>query len=586
MRNQLPPVGGFRLRRAIGGLLLLAVIFVGRLVDLQVVESATLNKLSYDKRSVSTEVKAPRGRILDSEGKVLAETVYYYDVNVDPTLVGPFSRTVNNQTSDVSVETARTELSSLLGVSESELSTKLQGTSHYSNLAKSISPAIWRKVKALDIPWVFSESKPHRVYPNGAVAGNLLGFVGKDGEPLEGLEVTMNACLAGQNGEESYEAGVDGIKIPASTQVTKPAIAGKDVVLTINSDLQYYAQQVMTKYVQKEKADWGSAVVIEVKTGKILVAAESPTVDPNEYWKSDAADRGSRIFRALFEPGSTLKTVTAATAVDQGVANPESHVTAPYILKVLNGQETIKDSHQHPTQKLTLTGVLRDSSNTGIVQIGGQVSAETRYEYLKKFGLGQKTAVNFAGEEQGVLHNPKETDGLTNLVTMFGQGMSVTPIQTAMLYQTVANLGTRLSPTLVAGCQDDSGNLVATPTQAPVKVLSEASARSTISMLEKVVEYGGIGRTTKIAGYRSAGKTGTAQIKNGNGYGYRYAISFIGMVPAEDPQYVLAVTIYKPKTVSNSIGATPPWVAIMQQVLHEYRVPPSTTKSKDIVMDW
>lgn len=585
MRINMPQVGGYRLRRVVGVLVIFAVIFAIRLIDLQVVEFESINKISYDKRSVNTIVKAPRGRILDSQGNVLAETVYYYDVNIDPTLVGPFTRTIDNQTTEISVAQARTELAQVLGLTEVEIQKKFEGTSHYANLKKSVSPEVWRKVSALDIPWIFKESKPHRIYPNGAVAGNLLGFVGQDDEPLEGLEVSMNACLAGQDGTETYEKGEDGIKIPSSTQVTKPAVVGKDVVLTIDSDLQYYAQQVMTQYVKKEKAEWGSAVVIEVKTGKILAAAEAPTVDPNEYWKSAAADRRSRIFQAVFEPGSTLKTVTAATAIDQGVATPSTQVKAPYILKVL-GNLTIQDSHVHETQKLTLTGVLRDSSNTGIVQIGGKVSAQTRYVYLQKFGLGEKTSVNFAGESSGILHNPKETDGLTNLVTMFGQGMSVTPIQTAMLYQTIANQGVRLSPQLVAGCQSSDGTMVATPTKSPVTVISPSSARATIDMLEKVVEQGGIGRTAKIAGYRVAGKTGTAQIKNGSGYGYRYAISFIGMVPAEDPQYVLAVTIYKPKTVSNSIGATPPWVAIMQQVLHEYRVPPSTGKSANIPTEW
>lgn len=584
MRNQLPS-GGFRLRRVIGALCLLALVFVGRLVDIQVVEAGAINKVSFDKRSVSTEVTAPRGRILDSAGNVLAETIDYYDVNIDPTLVAPFSRALNNQSQQVSVEAAKAELADVLKLNQSDIATKFQGTSHYANLAKGVTPAVWRQIKALDIPWVFPATQPHRVYPNGAVAGNILGFVGRDGEPLEGLEVSMNACLAGQNGQETYEAGVDGIKIPASTQVTKQAIPGKDLVLTINSDLQYYAQQVMTKYVTKEKADWGSAVIIEAKTGKILAAAEAPSVDPNEYWKTDAADRSSRIFRALFEPGSTLKTVTAATAVDQGAATPATQVVAPAVLKVF-GNLNIKDSHNHPPAHLTLTGVLRDSSNTGIVQIGGIVSAQVRYEYFKKFGLGQVTGANFAGEEKGILHDPNSTDGFTNLVTMFGQGMSVTPIQTAMIYQTIANNGVRLAPQLVEGCESSDGNLIAAPTKPPVKVLEPATARSTIDMLEKVVEQGGIGKTTRIAGYRVAGKSGTAQIKNGNGYGFRYAISFIGMVPADNPQYVLAVTIYKPKTVSNSIGATPPWVAIMQQVLHAYRVPPSTTKSKDIPTTW
>jgi cell division protein FtsI (penicillin-binding protein 3) len=357
------------------------------------------------------------------------------------------------------------------------------------------------------------------------------------------------------------------------------------VVLSINSDLQYYAQQVMAQYVKSERADWGSAVIIEVKTGKILAAAEAPSVDPNVPGKSSAADRMARIFQAVFEPGSTLKTVTAATAVDVGMADPATRVVAPQKLKVL-GHLWIEDSHAHPAQKLTLTGVLRDSSNTGIVQIGIKVPKQVRYEYFRKFGLGQKTAVDFEGESSGIVHKPGDWDGLTNYTSQFGQGLAVTPIQTAMLYETIANQGVRTAPQLVLGCRKADGSLDAPSRPSPVRVLKAETARTVIDMLEKVVEDGPIGRTARVPGYRIAGKSGTAQIKEGAGYGYRYAISFIGMAPADNPKYVLSTTIYKPRTVSNSIGVTPPFKAIMEQILRTYRIPPSTTKSANIPTEW
>jgi cell division protein FtsI (penicillin-binding protein 3) len=531
-------------------------------------------------------VHAPRGRILDASGKVLAETVFRYDVNAAPDIVRPTLVTVNGQKVLKTVPEIVAMIAPILHLDPAEITQKITGTSKYANISKRVRAQTYRALRDLNISWLFFDPIAVRVYPNGALAGNLIGFVGSDGLPLAGLERTLNSCLAGTDGQETYERGaVDGIKIPTSTVVTKQAKPGQDVVLTINSDLQYFAQQVMAEYVKSERADWGSAVVIEVKTGKILAAAEAPSVDPNVPGKSAAADRMARIFQAVFEPGSTLKTVTAATAVDVGIANPATQVVAPQKLRVL-GNLWIQDSHVHPAQKLTLTGVLRDSSNTGMVQIGIKVPKTVRYDYFKKFGLGQKTAVNFEGESGGIVHTPDQWDGLTNYTSQFGQGLAVTPIQTAMLYETIANMGVRLAPQLVAGCRHADGSLATTSLPAPVSVLKPETARSVIDMLEKVVEQGPIGRTAQVPGYRIAGKSGTAQIKDGSGYGYRYAISFIGMVPADNPQYVLATTIYKPRTVSNSIGVTPPFKAIMEQIIRTYRVPPSTTKSANIPTEW
>lgn len=586
MRQQLPSIGGRRLRWVLLVLVCMMAAFALKLLQYQVIQAPEINKVSFQKRSIETTIPAFRGEIVDAAGNVLAKTVYSYDVNVDPSMVNPFTRTINNKDVEISVQQATQEISDLLKIDIAELSPKLIGTGRYANLAKGVDAGTYRKLRALDIPWVFYDAKPHRIYPNGAVAGNVLGFVGKDGEPLEGLELSMNSCLAGQDGIETYERGVDGIKIPQSAQKLKVAKDGSDLVLTINSDLQYYAQQVMTKYVNKYRANWGSAVIVEAKTGRILAAAEAPTVDPNVYWQSDDADRRSRIFQASFEPGSTMKSLTAATLLEEKQATPNSQVVAPYRLKVLNGTHTIKDSHGHPTTNWTLTGVLAESSNTGIVQLGEKVSAKTRYDYYRKFGLGDVTAVKFSGEAAGIVHKPSETDALTPINAMFGQGITVTPIQSAMIYQTLANKGVRLSPILVEGCKKADGELVTTPVNAPVQVVSAQTARTTIDMLENVVQQGSIGRYAKIPGYRVAGKTGTAEIQDGTGYGTLRAISFIGMAPAEDPQYVLAVTIYKARTVDSSLFAVPAWKEIMEQVLHVYRVPPSATKSPNLSVTW
>ena len=569
----------------------LALVFGGRLVDLQIVQAEAINAKSYSNRAVSRVLPSLRGDITDGTGAVLAHTVFKYDINAAPHIVAPFNREVNGQKVLISVEQAATELAALVGQTQPEVFAKLSGTAKYSQVAKAVEASVYRQIKELDIPWIYYDPRPARVYPNGAVAGGILGFLDPDGNPLEGIEVAQNACLAGKDGEETFEKGVDGIKIPSSAITTKAAVPGKTIKLNINADLQYFAQQILTANVAKLRADWGTAVVIEVKTGKVLVAADAPSYDPNEPGKSSVENRGSRVFRSAFEPGSTMKMVTAAISIDQGKATPESQFVAPYGMTIPGTGYRVTDSHMHPDEKLTTAGILRESSNTGAMKVGNLVPWQTRYSYLKKFGIGSMPGTGFPGESAGLLNSTTvwENDRIKRYVSNFGQGISVSPIQSAMMYQAVANQGVRLQPQLIEGCVDANGKVTkVTKDKAPVRVVSAETAKSTLDILEKVVEQGGIGKTAAVPGYRVGGKTGTAQIADPNTgrYGNLFAISFIGLAPIEDPQFVVAVTAYKSRTVSNSLGATPIFKAIMSQVLRTYRVPPSTTKSANIATEW
>ena len=565
--------------------IILVLVFIARLVWFQVANAESYRDEAREAIEVTRNIEAVRGDILDSEGNVLATTIFTWDVNIDPVNVGPVTLDIDGKQQAFTKEEIAAYLAGILKLKTKDVLAKMTGEGRYANLKQRATATQFTRIKNLDIPWVYFDRKQTRYYPQGAVAGNLVGFVGSDGSPLAGIERTMNSCLAGTDGKEMYEQGADLIKIPSSIRTITPVRDGSDVVLSINSDLQYSAQQEVAATVRRLQADWASAIVIEVKTGKILAAAEAPTVDPNKPGAVREQNRGSRIFQTAFEPGSILKPVAAATAVDTKKATPTTQVVAPDSLR-MPWVQYINDSNAHPPQKLTLAGVLAKSSNTGIIQIGGKVDSATRYEYMQKFGMGQKTGVNFEGESSGVLANYTTWDKMTDKAVMFGQGVSLTPIQTAAIFQTFANKGVRLPPALVTGCRDNDGNLTPTKVEPEVRVLSESSASQTIDMLEKVVEKGPIGRTAGIYGYRVAGKTGTAQIAEGKGYGKLYAVSFVGLAPAEDPKYVVAVTAYKSRTVSNSLGATPGFVAVMKQVLKTYGIPPSTTKSKNIPTEW
>lgn len=578
------------LSRRLGLFAFLLVALVGalgiRLVDFQVVRADEISKQSLESRSVTQTLTALRGEIRDASGQVMARTVFRYDVNAAPKNVGPVKTFVEGVRIERSVQDVSLELAKLLGLSLAELASKLEGNSEYSNLAKKVDAQTYNAIRDLEIPWIYFDKFADRLYPDGAVAGNLIGFVGSDGTPLAGLERQYNSCLAGIDGQETFERSREGVRIPTSNQTTQPTQHGGTLNLTIDANLQFFAQQVLANAVSKLSAEWATAIVIEVETGRILAAAEAPSVDPNDPGATSTLDRGSRIFQAAFEPGSIMKAITSAIVLDTGKAGERDTVIAPDYLDLDFPGGWIKDSFSHEDFTLTLAGVLRYSSNTGMSKFGIKVDSQTRYDYLKRFGFGATTPLRFEGESSGILHPAKEWDKMTNYATLYGQGISVTTIQMASAYQAIANDGVRLSPVLVDSCVKEDGTLYAATPQQSTRVIKKSTANLNLELMEKVVEFGGVGKNAQIDGYRVAGKTGTAQIQDGlGGYGERYAISFYGVAPVEDPKFVVGISIFRPLGETNSLQATPPFVAIMQQALKQYRIPPSTTSSRDIPSD-
>ena len=323
-------VRSLRARVSIAVLVIVALvgIFVVRLVDLQIVQAKDLNAASFSQRSDVVTTFGNRGSIVDANGVVLAGSVLRYTITASPRFAAPFSRTdaTTRAKSEVSVAEAATELATATGQPQADILSALttDPTSDYAVVAKSIDVDSYNAVRALKIPYLYYVAEQARTYPNGSVAGNIVGFVGSDGQAQAGTELKENACLAGKNGIESAQTGEDGVRLPGSTVQTQSAVNGGDVVLTLNSDLQYFAQQTLAQRVQQVGGESGTVVVTEVKTGKVLVAAEYPTVDPNNVDGTAANFRGSQIFTSTFEPGSTFKAFTAAALVDAGAATPET----------------------------------------------------------------------------------------------------------------------------------------------------------------------------------------------------------------------------------------------------------------------
>jgi cell division protein FtsI (penicillin-binding protein 3) len=584
--------GRRRIAVTICALVMIIGLFVVKLVDIQVVRADTLNAQSLGNRSVEDTLYGSRGDILSADGSMLAGAVIRYDVTLSPKNAAPWDRTVDGKETTVTVPEAAAEIGAVIGRSQAQVLAIISDAladnpdSDFAYVAKQVDVDAFRALDKLDIPWLYFKAHPSRVYPNGAVAGNLVGFVSSSGTAQAGLELGQDSCLAGENGTAVYERGGDGVPIPGSSVTTKPAQDGGDVLTTIDSDLQWYVQETLAGQAQATGAAWGTVVVQEAKTGKLLAVADYHSVDPNNVGASDAEDRGSRAFTASFEPGSTFKALTAASVIDAGKAGPRSQVVAPYRYKPGNGAD-VNDSEFHANENLTLTGVLIESSNTGMSKFGEKLTDKQRFDYMTRFGVGSKSEVGFPSEDPGILHPYQEWDAQTKYATTFGQGLTTTAIQIASIYQTIANDGVRMPVQLVEGCRAPDGTVTETPSTKGTRVISEAAAHETSDILENVYGHAWLRDVWKIPGYRVASKTGTAQMPDGHGgYSHGYLVSVSGYAPADDPEFVVSVSLADPVKMNSSAASAPIFQKVMSQVLKKYRAVPSGTAAPVLPATW
>ncbi len=569
------PVGSPRRRQTIVLGLMLAVlaVFGVRLVTVQGLQGEAIARAALDQRLFTVAIPGDRGEIVDANGVVLATSVERYDIVVNQRLIGQAMDTGVLDLADISDDAD--ELGALLGIPGPELGPRLLGDRGYVFLAKGVEPETYRKVMELGVTGVTGERTTERIYPAGTTAGNIVGFVGAEGEGLAGLEQTYDEQLRGTAGSRTYERGAAGQRIPTGQGEVVPAVPGRDVVLTIDSYLQYQVQSALDEQVRKTGARWGAVEVVDTRTGEILALADSHAVDPNDPGAVPATDRGSRASWAAYEPGSTAKVVTMAAILETGVASPTSQFVVPDVYEVPNGQ-SFKDSHPHPDLKLTLNGILAESSNTGTVMVGSQLPKQVRHDYLKKFGFGSPTSVGLPGEGSGILADADDWDGRSEYAVLFGQAVSVTTLQATQVFATIANGGVHVQPHLVRATVDADGVEHPNEDTETRRVISEETAQTLMTMLESAVRDG-TGGNAEVPGYRIAGKTGTAQAFEGGGV-VKNVASFIGVAPADDPHIVVNVVLYDPKSsIYGGSVAAPVFSEVTGYALQHLGVPPSDT---------
>ena len=567
-----------RIRKVVAIALVILMLFSLRLIDLQAVRAAGFVERAQNELTKSGTLLAPRGTIYDINGIELARSVSAINIAVDQLLIND-------------PQTAAKLVAPILGLTPEQLEPELTGVRRYVLIAKDVAPAIWREVNATISAYnssVMSESDgitkriggfvPERSfirdYPSGPLTASLVGIINDQGVGASGIESSLNPMLSGVNGKYLYANGRGSI-IPGSQQVQVEAKSGTSIRLTIDRDVQWVAQNAINQAVTSSRAQSGTVVVMDPKTGHILAQASAPTFDPNNSKSITLEKLNNPSVQEVFEPGSTGKVITVAAALEEKKIRPDTIFTIPYSMKIYD--RTFSDHEKHPTVKMTTTKMLAVSSNTGSIQVGQMLGKNTLYDYLRKFGIGESTNSKLPGESAGILHPVKDWSGVSLPTISFGQGYSLTAMQATSVFATIANNGVRVNPTILAGVVDQSGRYTPAKTNEGLRVLSDQTAAEMRLMMEGVVSSTGTAPSAAIDGYRVAGKTGTAQRYNTRCGCYSgYTASFIGFAPADEPKFVISVTIQDPKGLHwGGLLAGPVFKKVMSFVLQNERVKPT-----------
>ncbi len=539
-------------------------LLIGQLVRWQIIEHRHFLALAEAEHQDELVIPPHRGEIRDRTGYLLAADVVQYDISASPKIISNPQATADR-------------LSRLLELPRSELVEILSSEKTWIPLTSGSSQTVGEKLLEWDVVGLQMEPRTQRVYPEGRLAAHLLGFVNDNGNGFYGVEGFYHNLLRGRPGLQVGERTPFGEIIPLGASLFVPPIEGARLFLTVDRNIQFLLERELEGAVRAYRAQGGSIVVVEPKTGALLGVASYPSYDPNRYAESDDSLFFDPVVSQQYEPGSVFKIITMAAGLDAGVVSPDTTIYDGGTIEV--GGRVIYNWDRQGHGTVDMTDVLAQSLNVGVAQIAVKLGKDRFYTYAKRFGFGRLTEIDLGNEGPGTLKTPKDANWHASDLgaNSFGQGVAVTPIQMAAAVATIANNGLLMKPYVVGRIVDSERDIVVNPVVVR-RAVSQQTATTLTEMLVEALESSN--SEALVPGYRVAGKTGTAEIPVPGGYHPTLTLtSFAGYLPADDPQVVILVIIDRPTTSRwGNQTAAPTFERIAEQLVILLDIPPDEVR--------
>ncbi len=564
----------FRIATLLAFFLVLFIALASRAFQLQLLFNKELKALAEKQHTQTLLLQPDRGIIFDRNGEKLAATIMVDSVFADPAKIENPAE-------------AAGRLAAILQVDRAVIQKKLSGTKNFSWVTRRIAPERARLVQELGIDGIFLVKEPKRFYPSGELAGHLIGFVGLDATGLEGLELKYDRYLKGQPEKLLWTRDAKGKRLYPRVEIPKAAPRENyNLVLTIDNRIQHLVESHLKSAVKTKGAKGGFAIVMDPRTGEILALANEMGFDPNLFSAVNPATGKNKVITDSFDPGSTFKPFLAAAALEEGVVKETD------IFNCEDGHYAVADRVIHEAKRkrhgaLSFHDILKYSSNIGAVKIGERLGKEKFYQYIRKFGFGDKTGIDLPGEVSGILRPVEKWTRVDAATIAFGQGISVTAIQLITALSTIANEGVMMKPFVVRGLMDRKGNVVQSyrPTVVRRVISPQTAGRITAILTDVVGAEDGTGKQARIANVAVAGKTGTSQKFDFSRRAYsteRVKTSFMGFFPAEEPQIAILVILDEPQRDKwGGVAAAPVFRNIGEQILTRFKTNIRVTLAPD-----